>query len=208
MSNISNVDANTLYKLSYGLYVISAKDGGKDNGCIINTACQVTNSPIRISVAVNKQNYTNDMIRKTGVFNLSVLSEDAPFSVFEHFGFKSGKDTDKYEGRSPKRTANGVVYESEYCCAVISAKVISETDLGTHTLYIADVTEAFTLNDSRPQTYAYYFENVKPKPQAKIEESKGYVCKICGYVYEGEPLPDDFICPWCKHGAEDFEKIV
>lgn len=199
------VDNNALFKISYGLYVLTAKDGEKDNGCIINTAQQITNSPNRICVAVNKANFTHDMIVKTGVFNISVLTESTPFEVFKHYGFQSGKDTEKFFGE-PLRTENGVAYVGGVSNAVISGKVENIVDSGTHSLFIAEVTEAKILNDENPVTYDYYFANIKPKPQK--QEKKGYVCKICGYVYEGDPLPEDFICPLCKHGAEDFEKIL
>ncbi len=201
------IDKTAMFKLQYGLFVLTAKDGEKDNGCIINTVQQVTDSPKRISVTVNKANFTHDMIKNTGVFNISVLSTDAPFKVFEHFGFTSGKDTDKFAGADIVRTSNEISYVPENTNAVMSGKVISEVDCGTHTLFIADVTEATVLSATPSMTYEYYFANVKPKPEAPAEDKKGYVCKICGYVYEGEELPADFICPLCKHGAEDFEKL-
>ncbi len=203
----SNVDNTAMFKLSYGLFVLTAKDGTKDNGCIINTVQMVTDNPKKISVTVNKANHTHDMIKNTGVFNVSVLSTDAPFSVFEQFGFSSGRDTDKFEGEEITRTENGISYISKNTNAVISGKVVNEIDCGTHTLFIAEVTYASVLSTTPSMTYAYYFENVKPKPAAKQEEKKGYVCKICGYIYEGDELPADFICPLCKHGAEDFEKL-
>ena len=202
-----SIDKNAMYKFSYGLFVLTAKDGDKDNGCIINTAIQVTDSPKRIAVTVNKANYTHDMIHKTGVFNLSILSTDAPFALFQQFGFSSGRDTDKFAGKEITRTANGVSYAADYANAVLSGKVISETDCGTHTTFVADVTEAVTLSSVPSMTYVYYFDHVKPKPVPTEEKKTGYVCKICGYVYEGETLPPDFVCPLCKHGAEDFEKL-
>ncbi len=201
------IDKTAMFKLQYGLFVLTAKDGSKDNGCIINTVQQVTDSPKRISVTINKANYTHDMIKNTGVFNVSVLSTDATFKVFEHFGFTSGKDTDKFANTEIVRTTNGISYIPENTNAVMSGKVISEVDCGTHTLFIADVTEAKVLSATPSMTYEYYFANVKPKPEVPAEDKKGYVCKICGYVYEGEELPADFICPLCKHGAEDFEKL-
>lgn len=206
----ATVDPISLQKFSYGLFVLTAKSGDKDNGCIINTAAQLTNSPNRINIAVNKANYTHDMILNTGVFNISVLSEKVPFDVFKRFGFQSGKDSDKFEGfeNSIKRSANGLVYVTEGANAFISAKVVESYDYGTHTLFVAELTEGAVLNEDPSVTYAYYFDHIKPKPQPKIEEKKtGWVCKICGYVYEGDPLPADFICPLCKHGADDFEKI-
>ena len=201
------VEPNAMFKLSYGLFVLTARDGSRDNGCIINTVTQLTDSPKRISIAVNKQNLTHDMILKTGVFNVSILSERAPFAIFKHYGFQSGRDTDKFAGvPALARAQNGVYYLPDSTNAFLSGKVTQTIDLGTHTLFIADVTEARVLSDAPSMTYAYYFENVKPKPAA-LEKKTGWVCKICGYVYEGEELPEDFICPLCKHGAEDFEKL-
>ena len=201
------VEQNAMFSLSYGLFVLTARDGAKDNGCIINTVTQLTDTPKRISIAVNKANYTHDMIKKTGVFNVSVLSNDAPFAMFQHYGFQSGRDVDKFAGvQGMARTTNGVYY-LPYCTnAFISARVTQTIEFETHTLFIADVTEARQLSDVPSMTYAYYFANVKPKP-SKLKEQHGWVCKICGYVYEGEELPADFICPLCKHGAEDFEKV-
>lgn len=206
----ATVDPTAFQKLSYGLFVLSAKADGKDNGCIINTAAQLTSTPNRINIAVNKANYTHDMILNTGIFNISVLAEDTSFDTFKRFGFASGKDTDKFAGfeNSVARSANGLLYVTEGTNAFMSAKVVDSYDYGTHTLFIAEITEAEVLREEPSVTYAYYFEHIKPKPQPKIEEEKhGYVCKICGYVYEGDTLPDDFICPLCKHGTDDFEKI-
>ena len=195
----------TLFKLTYGLFVLSARDGLKDNGCIINTVMQVTDTPLQIAVAVNKNNYTLEMIQKSGVFNISVLTESTPFSVFENFGFKSGKTEEKFSAfENKKRAANDIYYITDYTNAFISAKVVDTIDCGTHMMIIAEVTQALTLSDEPSVTYDYYFKNIKPKPEAK---KKGYVCKICGYVYEGDPLPEDFICPLCKHPASDFEKL-
>ena len=195
----------TLFKLSYGLFVLSARDGEKDNGCIINTVMQITDTPLQIAVGINKDNYTYEMIEKTGVFNVSVLTEDVPFSVFEDFGFKSGRTEDKFSSFNDKeRSENGIFYLTKYSNAFISAKVVKTLDCGTHMMLIAEVTDAKILSDAPSVTYDYYFKNIKPKPEAK---KKGYVCKICGYVYEGDPLPDDFICPLCKHPASDFEPI-
>lgn len=206
----ATVDPIAIQKFSYGLFVLTARSGDKDNGCIINTAAQLTSSPNRINIAVNKANFTHDMILNTGVFNISVLAEDTSFDTFKRFGFASGKDTDKFEGflENTARSANGLLYVTAGTNAFMSAKVIEAHDYGSHTLFVAELTEAEVLRDEPSVTYAYYFEHIKPKPQPKIEEEKhGYVCKICGYVYEGETLPPDFICPLCKHGAEDFEKI-
>jgi len=205
---LNTVDPAAMFKLSYGLFVLTARDGDKDNGCIINTVMQITASPIKITIGVNKANYTHDMILKTGKFNISVLSEGVPFNVFQHFGFQSGKNTDKFAGdKEVLRTENGVRYVSEWTNAVISAEVKETLDCGTHTLFIAEVNQAFSLSRDPSVTYQYYFDNIKPKPQPPKEHKKGFVCKVCGYVHEGDTLPDDFICPLCKHGAEDFEPI-
>ena len=198
------MDNNALFKLSYGLFVLTARQDGKDNGCIINTAIQITDTPKQIQVAVSKQNLTHDMILQTGVFNVSVLSQDAVFWVFQHYGFQSGRDTDKFASIPEARTENGLRYIEGCTNAVISGKVTHTVDCGTHTLFIADVTDAKVLSQVPSMTYQYYFDHVKPKPEPAKQES--WVCKICGYVYEGAELPADFICPWCKHGAEDFEK--
>ncbi len=198
------IENNSMFKISYGLFVLTAKDSS-DNGCIINTMQQVTQEPLKVSVTVNKQNYTHDMILKTGEFNVSVLSENVPFEVFERFGFRSGRDTDKFADCDySNRTENGIKFIEKYSNAVISGKVIETVDCGTHTLFIADVTEARVLSAEPSVTYQYYFDHIKPKPEVK---KKGFVCKICGYVYEGETLPDDFICPLCKHPASDFEPL-
>ena len=200
------VEPNAMFKLSYGLFVLTARDG-KDNGCIINTVTQITDTPKRISIAVNKANHTHDLIMKTGVFNVSVLSTEATFPLFQRFGFQSGRDVDKFaDFDAVERSENGLYYVTEAANAFISGKVIQTLDYGTHTVFIADVTEAKVLTNVPSLTYAYYFDHVKPKP-ATLAEQKGWVCKICGYVYEGEVLPPDFICPLCKHGVEDFEKL-
>ena len=201
------MDNKAMFKIGYELYILTAKDGEKDNGCVINTAIQVTSTPNRISVTVNKQNYTHDMIMKTGVFNVSILSEKATFDVFKHFGFQSGRDVDKFaDYKDATRSENGLYYVTGDTNAYISGKVINTLDLGTHTMFIADVTDAEVLADVPTTSYDYYQKNIKPKPEAP-KKVTGYVCKICGYIYEGDPLPEDFICPICKHGAADFEKI-
>ena len=206
-SIVSSVDEKALFKLTYGLFVLSAREGEKDNGCIINTAMQITANPIRIAVAVNKQNYTHDMIIRTGKFNLSALSESVPFSVFEQFGFQSGSTADKFaDCKFAARSDNGIYYLSEYTNSFLSGQVTDTIDCGTHTIFIAEVTQAQILSAEESVTYAYYFAHIKPKPQ-NTEKKKGYICKICGYIYEGDELPDDFICPLCKHGAEDFEPL-
>ena len=204
------IEPAAMFKLSYGLFVLTAKSrDGADNGCIINTVMQVTDNPKRITIAVNKANFTHDLIAETGVFNVSVLTEEAPFKVFQTFGFQSGRDTDKFAGceSAPARSANGLRYVPKYTNAFISGKVIQAEDMGTHTVFTAEVTEAKVLSDERSVTYAYYFDHIKPKPQPVAEDKKGFVCKICGYVYEGDELPPDYICPLCKHGAEDFEPL-
>ena len=202
------VDPNAMFKLSYGLYVISAEDGGKHNGCIINTAVQLTDTPKRFTVAVNKANLTHDMILKTRRFNISVLTTSAPFALFQHFGFHSGRDTEKFNGKYVVRTSeNGLTYLAQHTNAFISGKVIDALDYGTHTLFVAEVTQAQVLNGEPSVTYSYYFDHIKPKPQPAEENASGWVCKICGYVYEGEELPADYVCPLCKHGAEDFERL-
>ena len=200
------IDNTAMFRLTYGLFVLTSKDADKDNGCIINTVQMVTETPKRISITVNKANLTHDMIKKTGLFNVSILSTDAPFKTFERFGFASGRDTDKFEGLEKERTSNGVVLYKDDSTAYISGKVVNEIDLGTHTLFIADVTEAAMLSAVPSMTYQYYFDHVKPKPSPKTDDKTVYVCSVCGYEYEGEEIPEDFICPWCKHGKEAFEK--
>lgn len=197
---------NPMNNLSYGLFVLTARDGLKDNGCIINTAMQVTTSPNCIMIAVNKNNYTHDMIKKTGAFNLSVLSEKAQFDTFKHFGFQSGRDVEKLIGVEFSRAANGIVYLLNETNAYLSAKVISETDFPTHTVFFAEVTQALVLSDDPSVTYSYYHKNIKPAPQ-NTEKKKGFICTVCGYIYEGDELPEDFICPLCKHPASDFKPL-
>lgn len=202
------VDPNAMFKLSYGLFVLSARDGAKDNGCIVNTVIQLTDTPKRVAFAVNKANLTHDMLLKDGVFSISVLSQDVPFELFQHFGFQSGRDTDKFDGWAfSKRAENGTVYLTAFANAHISGTVVSTQDWGTHTLFVADVTEAKVLNRAPSVTYADYFDHIKPKPAPQLAQKKGWICKICGFVYEGEELPPDYVCPLCKHGPEDFEKI-
>lgn len=204
MSN--SVDNNALFKISYGLYCLTAAKNGKNNGCIVNTVVQVTQNPLKIAVCVNKSNYTHDLINEAKQFNVSVLTESTPFSLFERFGFSSGKFTDKFDGfDSWAASENALPYLTEHTNAFYSAKVTEQVDCGTHTMFIAEVTEAKILSEEKSVTYEYYFANIKPKPQAP--KTKGWVCKICGYVHEGEELPDDFVCPWCKHPASDFEPM-
>ena len=194
-----------LYKIGYGLYVITSNDGTHDNGLIVNTVTQVTDDPKRIAVTINKRNYSHDVIKATGIFNINCLSVDAPFSVFEHFGFQSGRDVDKFADETPGRTQNGLVFLSHYINAVMSIRVEEYIDLGSHGLFIGAVEEARVMSDKDTMTYAFYQANVKPKPEA--EGKKGFVCKVCCDIYEGDKLPDDFICPLCKHGASDFEPL-
>ncbi|MBQ3574839.1 MAG: flavin reductase [Clostridia bacterium] len=202
------VDQNALFALSYGLFVVTAAEGDKHNGCIINTAMQLTDTPKRISITVNKANYTHDMILRTKKFNLSVLSQSVPFALFQQFGFQSGRDVEKFDGKYEVRVSeNGLTYLNQFANAFISGSVVQTVDCGTHTVFIADVTEARMLSAEPSVTYAYYFEHIKPKPQPAEDSKPGWICKICGYVYEGEELPADYICPLCKHGPEDFEKI-
>ncbi|MDO5774912.1 MAG: flavin reductase [Spirochaetales bacterium] len=200
------MDNKAMFNLSYGLFILTAKDGAKDNGCIVNTVGQVTSQPNRISLTVNKANYTHDMILKTKEFNVSVLSENSKFETYKHWGFQSGRNTDKLESISFKRSANGLVYIAEETNAFLSAKVVSTMDLGTHTLFIADVTDGEVLSQVPSATYSFYQNNIKPKP-ASTEKKKGFICTVCGYIYEGETLPDDFICPICKHPASDFKPL-
>ena len=202
------VEKEAMFKLTYGLFVLTTRDGEKDNGCIVNTVSLITDTPKRITVYVNKANYTEELIRKTGVLNVSVLTENAPFEIFKQFGFSSGREVDKFAGKAYPRSENGLYYLPEYTNALISAKVVDTLDCGTHTLFVAEVTEARVLSAEKSVTYEYYQSNIKPKPNAPKTEEKTekWVCKICGYVHEG-PLPEDFICPWCKHPAEDFERM-
>lgn len=201
------MDRKAMYKLTYGLFILTAREGEKDNGCIVNTVTQVTTEPNRITVAVNKKNYTHDMIKRTGVFNVSILTEHSKFDTFKHWGFQSGAKVNKLEEISFQRAENGIVYMTDTCNAYISAKVISATDLGTHTLFLADVTDAHALSDDESVTYSYYQKNIKTAPKTEGVK-KGFVCTVCGYIYEGDTLPEDFICPLCKHPASDFKPIA
>lgn len=203
-STANKNDMGALSNIGYGLYVVTCNDGKKDNGLIVNTVTQVTNTPNRIAVTINKENYSHHVIKQTGIMNINCLSVEAPFSVFEKFGFVSGRNTDKFADIAPLRSDNGLAFLPRYINSFMSLKVEQYVDLGTHGMFICEVTEARVISTSASMTYAYYHENVKPKPAT--EGKKGYVCKICGYVHEGE-LPEDFICPLCKHGASDFEPI-
>ncbi|MDD6032848.1 MAG: flavin reductase [Oscillospiraceae bacterium] len=195
-----------LFNIGYGLYVVTSNDGKKDNGLIVNTVSQVTNTPNRIAVTINKQNYSHHVIKRTGIMNVNCLSVEAPFAVFETFGFQSGRNVDKFAGCSPLRSDNGLIFLPKYINSFMSLKVEQYVDLDTHGMFICSVTEARVLSDRETMTYTYYQNNVKPKPVT--DGKKGFVCKICGYVYEGDELPDDFVCPLCKHGAADFEPIA
>lgn len=199
---------DVLTKISYGLYVLSSKFEGKDSGCIINTACQVALEPEQVSVCISKQNYTHEIIQKSGEFNVSMLTVDAPFDVFKHFGFASSRDVNKFDGTfQVERAENGIYYLNQFTNGFVSVKVTKTIDLGSHTQFIGEPTEKKVLSEVPSVTYQYYFDHIKPAPAPVKEEKKGWVCRICGYVYEGEELPKDYICPLCKHGAEDFEPL-
>ena len=198
-------DMTALFRIGYGLYVVTSNDGRKDNGLIVNTVTQLTDNPYRVAVNINKANYSHHVIRQTGVLNVNCLSIDAPFSVFQQFGFQSGRTVAKFAGQKINRSGNGLVFLDKYINAFMSLKVEQYVDLGTHGMFICSVTEARVMSDQDTMTYTYYQQNVKPKPET--EGKKGFVCKVCGYVYEGDELPEDIICPLCKHGAVDFEPI-
>ena len=206
------MDRKAMYKLSYGLFILTAKEAEKDNGCIINTAIQAASEPNQLSICVNKANYTHDMIQRTGKFTVSVLSQKAQFELFKHFGFQSGRDTNKFEAfEQCARGTNGIYYITEGTNAYISVTVTKTEDLGSHTMFIGEITDMEVLSNVPSVTYDYYQNNIKPKPQevGKTEDSQTiWRCRICGYEYVGEELPDDFICPLCKHPASDFEKVV
>lgn len=202
------MDISALNNISCGLFVLTAKDGEKQNGCIINTVMQVTAQPVKISVTVCKTNYTAEMIKNTGEFVVSCIDESATFSLFERFGFSSGRDVDKFADFSGYTTTqNGINYITEGTNAYIFAKVVDVVDVGTHYMFVAEVSDAEVLSDKASATYAYYHASIKPKPQVKPSEKTRWVCKICGYVYEGEELPKDYLCPLCNHPASDFEKF-
>ena len=204
------MDNATMYKLSYGLFVLTSGAEGKDSGCIINTAGQVTSEPNRISIAVNKANFTHDLIKESGKFNVSILSEKANFGLFKHFGFQSGRDVDKFSGFDAcRRSKNGLFYITEGTNGYISASVEQMIDLGSHTMFIAAVEDMEVLSDEASATYSYYHSNIKPKPEkTNVSGKTAWRCTVCGYVYEGEELPEGFVCPYCKHPASDFEKIT
>ena len=199
------IDKTALFKIGYGLYAVTSNDGTKDNALIVNTVIQVTDSPLRVTVTINKNNYSHNVILNSGILNVCCLSEDTPFEIFERLGMHSGKNEDQLNGIHTWKAPNGLLLLScEYMNAYLCLKVIDTVDFGTHTMFVCDVTDSMSCTDEPSMTYAYYHANVKPKPQAK---KKGYVCTICGYVHEGDTLPDDFVCPWCKHGADFFEPI-
>ncbi|MBR6783847.1 MAG: flavin reductase [Clostridia bacterium] len=205
---MANIDNTALFNISYGLYALTVNDGVKDNGLIVNTALQITStSPAIVSVTVNKANYSHDVIKNTGKLNINCLTVKTPFSLFEALGFKSGRDTDKMQNIPFTRSENGLAVLLEYINAYISLKVIQQVEVETHTVFICQVEEAAVVNKDESMTYSYYHKNVKPKPKPELKATKGYICKICGYVYEGDSLPEDFVCPLCKHGAADFEPI-
>ena len=197
---------SALFNIGYGLYVITSNDGKRDNGMIGNTVAQVASSPNRIMISINKGNYSHDVIKETGKMNVNCLSVEAPFSVFQNFGFQSGRNAEKFADGVAKRSENGLAVLTQYVNACISLQVEEYVDMGSHGMFLCSVTEEMILGDKETMTYTYYQNNVKPKPQAP--KKKGWVCKICGYVYEGEELPADFICPLCKHPASDFEPLV
>lgn len=205
-STANKNDLTALFNIGYGLYVVTSNDGKKDNGLIVNTVTQVTNTPNRVAVTINKDNYSHHVIKQTGKMNINCLTTDAPFTVFEVFGFASGRNTDKFKDCEPLYSDNGLVFLPRYINSFMSLKVEQYVDLGTHGMFICSVTEARVISDKETMTYTYYLNNVKPKPE--VQGKKGFVCKICGYIYEGDELPEDFICPLCKHGASDFEPIV
>ena len=198
-------DMTALFRIGYGLYVVTSNDGKRDNGLIVNTVTQVSDSPNRIAVNINKANYSHHIIKQTGILNVNCLSTDAPFSIFERFGFQSGRSADKFAGLTPIHSDNGLVILPQYINAAFSLKVEDYVDLGSHGMFICSVTEARVMSDTETMTYTYYQKHVKPKPQT--EGKKGFVCKVCGYIYEGDELPEDIVCPLCKHGAADFEPI-
>ncbi|MBO5907921.1 MAG: flavin reductase [Clostridia bacterium] len=200
------MNTNALFNIGYGLYVITSNDGVRDNGMICNTVCQLTSNPIQLSVTLNKGSYTHDTVKNTGKMNVCCLSTEAPFKVFEAFGFKSGRDTDKFADCTPPRSENGLVFLPKYINAYLSLKVENYIDLGSHGMFICTLSDAEVLNNNESMSYSYYQGNVKPKKDSK-KEKRGYVCTLCGYVHEEETMPDDFVCPWCNHGKEFFEKL-
>lgn len=198
------INPTALFNIGYGLYIVTAREGEKDNGCIVNAVTQLTDKKLRVAVTINKQNLTHDMVKNTGMMNVNCLTEETVFEIFQYFGFQSGRNVEKFVSPNLHRSENGLVIQPNYSNSFFSLKVEQEVDLDSHTLFICEVTEAKVLSDKPTMTYTYYHKNVKPKPEKK---SKGFVCTICGYVYEGEELPEDFVCPLCKHGVDAFEKL-
>ena len=205
--NDNKIDSKALFNIGYGLYVVTSNDGNRDNGLIVNTVTQLTSSPLKVAVTINKENYSHGTILQSGIMNVNCLTEEAPFKVFEAFGFVSGRDKDKFADCSPGRSENGLVVLPHYINSYMSLKLLEYVDLGSHGMFICSVTEAKVISDKESMTYSYYHKNVKPKPKAEEpSEKKRYMCKICGYVHEGE-MTDDYVCPICKHGPEDFEEM-
>lgn len=200
------MDTKALFNIGYGLYVVTSNNGTRDNGLIVNTVTQLTDSPNRVAVTINKANYSHDIIRQTGIMNVNCIAQDAPFEVFQNFGFQSGRDADKFSRYSFSRSGNGLAVPDSHINSFMSLKTEQYLDFGSHGMFVCTLEDAEIISSTPTMTYSYYHSNVKPKPQVKSK--KGFVCKICGYVYEGETLPADFICPLCKHGAADFEPIV
>ena len=205
--NNEKTDLSALFNIGYGLYVVTSNDGKKDNGLILNSIMQLTSSPAKIGVTINKSNYSHDVIKESGKMNINCLTVEAPFKLFEKFGFKSGRDANKFEGMAPRRSANGLAVLNNYVNSYISLEVTDYIDLGSHGMFIAEVTEAKNLSTVETMSYSYYHKNVKPKPKPQPDAPKGYICKICGFIHYDETLPEDFECPICKHGPEDFEPI-
>ncbi len=203
------MDKKALYNLTYGVFMLATKSDDSVNGCITNTCMQVANSPLRVAISVINANYTCELIKKSGIFSLSILDKSCTFETIKHFGFQSGRDVNKFANIKCPVDINGVPYMGWQTCAVISCKVVDSIDLGSHTLFIAEIEDANVLSQNEPLTYAYYQSNIKPKPEKKISDKKiiGWRCKICNYVYNGAELPDDFTCPLCGHGADDFEPV-
>lgn len=201
---MGNIDQTVLFNIGYGLYAVTSNDGKKDNGLIVNSVMQLTSSPLRVAVSVSKSNYSHDTIKNTGKMNVCPIQKSAPFAVFEAFGFKSGRDTDKFEGCSPKRSENGLAVLPKHINSFFSLNVKDYIDLGTHGMFICDVTESEKISTEETMTYTYYQKHVKPKPE---EKKKGWICTVCGYIHDEEELPSDFECPICKHGVDVFEKI-
>ena len=201
------IDKTALFKLGYGLYAVTCNDGTKDNALIVNTVMQITDTPLRVSVTINKNNYSCDVIKQSGILSVCCLSESTPFEIFERLGMHSGRDENKLDGIHTWKGPNGLsLLSCEYMNAFLCLKVIDTVDFGTHIMFVCDVSDSMSCTDDPSMTYAYYHANVKPKPQAQAKK-KGYVCTICGYVHEDDTLPEDFICPWCKHGVDFFEPI-